>query len=116
MDDALEFVHGSGNVFRDFESPLAGLEQARAILAGEIIRILDERRLSMRAAGKLTGVAASKLSRLRQARLAGFTLTPRSLKASTPFAAVPRCGTIPMSSFLRTSRQTSAMTCRVAPV
>ena len=50
MNDDLELVRGSGNVFRDFGSPNADLEQARAILAAKIIHVLDERKLSVRAA------------------------------------------------------------------
>ena len=44
--DKMELVRGSGNVYRDFGRPDAGLEQARAIIAAKIIRVLDERELS----------------------------------------------------------------------
>lgn len=46
--DDFELIHGSGNVFRDFGSPNADLEQARAILAAKIIGALDGRKLSAR--------------------------------------------------------------------
>jgi predicted XRE-type DNA-binding protein len=69
-----ELVHGSGNVFRDFARPNADLRQARAILAAKIIRVLDERKLSVRAAEKLTGVGAAEFSRIRNAKLQRFTL------------------------------------------
>ena len=52
----------------------SGVEQARAILAAEIIRTLDERGLSTREAEILTGVAHSEFSRIRNARLERFTL------------------------------------------
>ena len=42
-DDDLEVVRGSGNVFRDVGHPNADAEQLRAILAAEIIHVLDER-------------------------------------------------------------------------
>ena len=74
MSDDLELIHGSGNVFRDLGRPNAVVEQARAILAAKIIRTLDERKLSTREAEKLTGVAHSEFSRIRNARLARFTL------------------------------------------
>lgn len=74
MNDDFELIHGSGNVFRDFGRVNAGVEQARAILAAEIIRTLDERGLSTREAEKLTGVAHSEFSRIRNARLERFTL------------------------------------------
>ncbi|MFZ5451415.1 MAG: helix-turn-helix domain-containing protein [Thermodesulfobacteriota bacterium] len=74
MTDDFELVRGSGNVFRDFGRPKASLEQARAILAAEIIKTLDERGLSTREAEKLTGVAHSEFSRIRNAKLERFTL------------------------------------------
>lgn len=73
-NDDLELVRGSGNVYRDFGRPNAGLEQARAIIAAKIIKILDERGLSTRAAEKLTGGSHSEFSRIRNAQLRRFTL------------------------------------------
>jgi predicted XRE-type DNA-binding protein len=73
-DEDFELIRGSGNVFRDFGDPNADLEQARAILAAKIINVLDDRKLSVRAAEKLTGVAASEFSRIRNAKLGRFTL------------------------------------------
>ena len=72
--EKLEVIRGSGNVFRDFGRPNADLEQARAILAARIVKILDQRKLTARAAEKLTGVAHTDLSRIRNARLERFTL------------------------------------------
>lgn len=74
MNDEFELIRGSGNVFRDLGRTNADLEQARAILAAEIIRALDERGLSTREAEKLTGVSHSEFSRIRNARLGRFTL------------------------------------------
>jgi hypothetical protein len=51
-NDDMELVRGSGNIYRDFGRPNAGLEQARAIVAAKIINILDERKLSTRDAGR----------------------------------------------------------------
>jgi predicted XRE-type DNA-binding protein len=73
-DDDFELVRGSGNVYRDFGRPNAGLEQARAIIAAKIIRNLDARKLSTRDAEKITGVAHSEFSRIRNAQLRRFTL------------------------------------------
>jgi predicted XRE-type DNA-binding protein len=69
-----ELVRGSGNVFRDLGRRNADLEQARAIVAAKIIHILDERKLSTRDAEKLTGIAHSEFSRIRNAQLRRFTL------------------------------------------
>lgn len=73
-NDDMELVRGSGNVYRDFERPDAGLEQARAMIAAKIIGVLDDRKLSTRAAEKLTGVAHSEFSRIRNTQLRRFTL------------------------------------------
>jgi predicted XRE-type DNA-binding protein len=72
--DDFELVRGSGNVYRDFGRPDAGLEQARAITAAKIIRVLDERKLSTRDAEKLTGISHSEFARIRNAQLRRFTL------------------------------------------
>lgn len=74
VDNDFELIRGSGNIFRDFGRANADLEQARAILAKEIIQALDDRGLSTREAEKLTGVAHSEFSRIRNAKLSRFTL------------------------------------------
>lgn len=70
----MELVRGSGNVYRDLGRPNADLEQARAVTAAKIIRIIDERKLSTRDAQKLTGVSHSEFSRIRNTQLGRFTL------------------------------------------
>ena len=72
--DDLELMRGSGNVYRDFDRPNAGLEQARALTAAKIIRMIDERKLSTREAERLTGVSYSEFSRIRNTQLGRFTL------------------------------------------
>ena len=76
MSEKVEFelVRGSGNVFRDLGDPDADLKQAKAILAARIIGILDDRGLTVRKAGELTGFAAADFSRVRNADLGRFTL------------------------------------------
>lgn len=66
-------VRGSGNVFWDLGRDDADLEQFKAILAAEIIKILDRERLSVRAAQTRTGIAAADFSRIRHADLGRFT-------------------------------------------
>lgn len=70
----MEVVRGSGNVFRDFGHASADVEQLKAILATEIIRMLDRDGLSVRAAHARTGIAAADFSRIRNADLGRFTL------------------------------------------
>ncbi|MBF0554475.1 MAG: XRE family transcriptional regulator [Nitrospirae bacterium] len=74
MEDDFELIYGSGNIYRDFGRPNAGLLQARAIVAARIIGILDERKLTTREAERLTGVSHSEFSRIRNAQLRRFTL------------------------------------------
>jgi len=73
-DEPMELVRGSGNVFRDFGQPNADVEQMKAILAAEIIKMLDNEKLTVRAAHARTGIAAADFSRIRNANLGRFTL------------------------------------------
>lgn len=70
----IEVVHGSGNVFRDFGRPDSDVDQLKAILAAEIVKMLDRKNLTVRAAHAETGIAASDFSRIRNADLSRFTL------------------------------------------
>jgi predicted XRE-type DNA-binding protein len=72
--EALDVVRGSGNVFRDLGHENADVEQFKAILAAEIIKMLDREGLSVRAAHDRTGIAAADFSRIRNADLGRFTL------------------------------------------
>lgn len=73
-DDDFEVVRGSGNVYHDLNMPDANIRQAKAILSAQIIRILNEREMSTRAAERLTGIAHADFSRIRNARLKTFTI------------------------------------------
>jgi predicted XRE-type DNA-binding protein len=72
--EKLEIVRGSGNVFRDLGHQSADVEQFKAILAAEIIKVLDRDGLSVRGAHAVTGVAAADFSRIRNADLDRFTV------------------------------------------
>ena len=74
MSNDDDIIRGSGNVFRDLGHPDADREQLRALLAARIIGVLDERKLTVRAAHELTGIAAADFSRIRQAKLDRFTI------------------------------------------
>ncbi|MDE0343039.1 MAG: helix-turn-helix transcriptional regulator [Deltaproteobacteria bacterium] len=69
-----ELVDGSGNVFRDFGDPDADVKQVKAILAAGIIAVLDERGLTAREAGEITGYPAADVSCVRNADLERFTV------------------------------------------
>lgn len=74
MSEKLEVIHGSGNVWRDFGYPDADIRQAKSRIAAKIIGILDDQKLTIRRAAKLTGFAAADFSRIRNADLGRFTL------------------------------------------
>lgn len=74
MKERLEVVRGSGNVFRDLGHENADVEQFKAILAAEIIKVLDREHLTVRAAQGRTGIAAADFSRIRNADLGRFTV------------------------------------------
>lgn len=67
-------IGGSGNVFRDLGRTDADLRQLKVLLAAEILRVLDERGLTVRKAESMTGIAAADFSRLRGADLGRFTV------------------------------------------
>src|SRR4051794_8999758 len=71
--EKLELVRGSGNVFRDLGRDNADLDQLKALLAAEIIKVLDREELTVRAAQARTGFAAADFSRIRNADLSRFT-------------------------------------------
>ena len=73
-NEKLEVLRGSGNVFRDLGHENADTEQLKAILAAEIIKALDRKGLSVRAAQSLTRIAAADFSRIRNADLRRFTV------------------------------------------
>jgi predicted XRE-type DNA-binding protein len=74
MSDDIELIRGKGNVFREFDYADADAEHLKAVLAAQIIKVLDKRKMSVRAAGDLTGIAAADFSRIRQAKLDRFTI------------------------------------------
>src|ERR1700674_546720 len=73
-DDSMEIVGGSGNVFRDCGYLDADLRQAKALLAAQIIKVLDAENLSTRQAEARTGIWHSESVRIRRVNLARFTI------------------------------------------
>jgi predicted XRE-type DNA-binding protein len=73
-DEPFELVRGSGNVFRDFGHPDPDVAQMKAVLAAEIIKMLDREGLTVRAAHARTGIAAADFSRIRNVTLGRFTV------------------------------------------
>lgn len=72
--DELKIIRGSGNVYRDLKKKNADSEHFKALLAAEIIKMLDREKLSVRKAHARTGIAAADFSRIRNADLGRFTV------------------------------------------
>ncbi len=73
-DNDMELVHGSGNVFRDLGRAHPEARQLKAILAAQVLRVLDEAGLSTRKAQELSGFDHGDFSRVRRSRLERFTV------------------------------------------
>lgn len=74
MSDDMDLIRGSGNAFFDFEIINADAEQLKALLAAQIINVLNLRKLTVRGAEEVTGFAAADFSRVRRAVLGRFTI------------------------------------------
>jgi len=74
IDEPIEIVAGSGNVYRDFGYPDADVRQAKALMGTHILKIIDAEGLSTRQAEARTGVSHSEFSRIRQAKFSRFTI------------------------------------------
>ena len=84
MSDDMDIIRGSSNVCRDLGHPDADREQLRALLAAKIIVVLDERKLTVRAAHEAAGVTATDFSRIRNANLGRFTIDRLMTILSSP--------------------------------
>ncbi|EFI35148.1 conserved hypothetical protein [Desulfonatronospira thiodismutans ASO3-1] len=74
MNEDIEVVRGSGNVFRDFGYQGSDVEQTKSILAARIIGVLNDMELSTRKAETLTGINHSEFARIRRVKLDRFTI------------------------------------------
>jgi predicted XRE-type DNA-binding protein len=74
MTEELEVIRGTSNVFRDLGHANADAEHLKAVLAAQIIKVLDAREMTVRKAEDATGIAAADFSRIRQAKLGRFTI------------------------------------------
>ena len=74
MNDDLEVTRGKGNVFREFGYAHADAEHLKAVLAAQIIEVLDARKMTVRKAEDVSGIAAADFSRIRNAKLDRFTI------------------------------------------
>jgi predicted XRE-type DNA-binding protein len=73
-DVRMTIIGRSGNLFRDLGLPGPEIRQTKAVLTAEIIKTLDERKLSVRAAYGATGIAAADFLRIRNVNLGRFTI------------------------------------------
>lgn len=74
MEQKLETLRGSDNVFTDLGLANTNIEQTKALLAAEIIALLDTEKLSVRCAQERTGISYADFSRIRNLDLDRFTI------------------------------------------
>ncbi len=67
-------IRGSGNGFGDLGYADEDREDLWALLAAEIIGVLDDRHLTVQAAEAVTWVGAADFSRIRKVKLGRFTI------------------------------------------
>lgn len=72
--EKLEIVRGSGNVFRDVGFPNADVEQAKALLSAQIIKVIRTQNMTNRTASKISGAAEADISRIKSPDLKRFTI------------------------------------------
>jgi predicted XRE-type DNA-binding protein len=70
----VEVEEGSGNVFADLGFPDSEERKTKVLLAIQIQRILEERRLTQAGAARILGVNQPKVSALVNGRLEGFSV------------------------------------------
>jgi predicted XRE-type DNA-binding protein len=70
-DDDFEMIRGTGNVFRDFNVEVL---QFKAVLAGKIVYVLDEQKITVRHAGRADRVFSGRLFCVRRAKLQRFMI------------------------------------------
>lgn len=87
--EAIEIVRGSGNVFRELGHASPDVAQLKALLAAEIIKMLDREGLTVRAAHARTGIAAADFSRIRTADLGRFASLADDATASRRIRVCP---------------------------
>ena len=74
MSDEIKIRQSSGNVFADLGLPDAEQLLAKADLAIEIARVIEERGLTQADAAEIMGVDQPKVSALVRGRLDGFSM------------------------------------------
>lgn len=73
-NDDFEIVRGGGNIFADFGDEDAEARRMKALIAAEIIAVLNERGLTVRAGAKIARIDAADVQRIRNADLSRFTI------------------------------------------
>ncbi len=69
-----DYIVGSGNVFKDMGFANAQEKLAKVKLASVINRIVQDRGLTQKKAGKILGINQPEISALKNGRLKGFSI------------------------------------------
>jgi len=73
MTNKIKIHESSGNVFADLGIEDSDESLAKSELSAQILKIIQRRRLTQTAAGKLLGISQPKVSALLNGRLEGFS-------------------------------------------
>jgi predicted XRE-type DNA-binding protein len=74
VEEEIELVYGTTNIFADFGDPDAERKLMKARLAASIIGALDDQKLTVRKGAKIAGIDAADLQRIRNADVSRFTI------------------------------------------
>ncbi|MEC4677941.1 MAG: helix-turn-helix transcriptional regulator [Nitrospirota bacterium] len=74
MNEEIEIIRGSDNVFKDLGLPNAETLHLKAKLAAKIIGALNEKKMKGQKAAKTLKISEADISRIRNADLKRFTI------------------------------------------
>ena len=74
LEEDIELVYGSSNIFADFGDPDAERQLIKSRLTGAIIMTMDKQKLTVRKGAKIAGIDASDLQRIRNADVTRFSI------------------------------------------
>jgi predicted XRE-type DNA-binding protein len=69
VENEIEIIRGSGNIYRDCGDKKYNVKQSKAIIAAEIIAVLDKKKLPATKAEVVYGISQADITRIRNTKL-----------------------------------------------